>query len=117
MPLAPGAGINRDSRARIRGRAKAGYAVTTDSGQGVELLPGISDAITKINQALCEAARKEAPVFITGEAGTEKVFAAKLLHSLSPRAAKPLAKVSVTWKLPSDLAGRFRQCDGGTLIV
>ncbi|MDK2973608.1 MAG: two-component system, NtrC family, response regulator HydG, partial [Candidatus Sumerlaeota bacterium] len=33
------------------------------------------------------------------------------------RAAKPLAKVSVTWKLPSDLAGRFRQCDGGTLIV
>lgn len=91
--------------------------MTTSQRPGMTLLPGISEAVALVNQRLCEFATRDVPVFITGEPGTEKAFAAKLVHQLSRRADRPLAKVTVSWKLPPDFTEHFRQCHGGTLIL
>jgi len=80
-------------------------------------LPGISAPIAEANRKLRAFAETDAPVFITGEQGTEKAFAAKVVHLLSSRASQPLFKLSVSYKLPPDLAGRFLQANGGTLIL
>lgn len=73
--------------------------------------------IARTNQHLQEVAANDHPVFITGEVGTEKAFAAKLVHQLSARAHNPVTKVSVSWKLPPDLAQYFERCAGGSLII
>ncbi|MBI5155521.1 sigma 54-interacting transcriptional regulator [Candidatus Poribacteria bacterium] len=70
-----------------------------------------------MNHLLRQYAREQNPVFITGEHGTEKAFAAKILHHLSDRAAGPLYKVSISWKVPEELAPQFLQCVGGSLVL
>ncbi len=80
-------------------------------------LPGISRLAAEANKRIERAAENNEPVFITGELGTEKALAAKLIHQLSERAAGPLSKVAVSWKLPPDLAQHFQSCDGGSLII
>lgn len=84
---------------------------------GTNLLPGISEIIQRTNIALEKAASNDRPVFITGELGTEKAFAAKLIHQLSARMPHPFTKVNVSWKLPPDLSQYFEQCAGGSLII
>lgn len=81
------------------------------------MLPGISSIITATNELLRAAALNDSPVFITGELGTEKAFAAKLIHQNSARAAFPLTKINVSWKLPADLGAYFAQTNGGTLLI
>jgi transcriptional regulator with GAF, ATPase, and Fis domain len=85
--------------------------------EGIVQLPGISDAIRTLNRRIREFAAEDCMVFITGEPGTEKALAARTIHMLSARAERPISKISVTWKLPSDTAARFRACDRGSLIV
>lgn len=80
-------------------------------------LPGISDAITEINRKIQKVSGSNQPVFITGESGTEKAFAAKLIHSMSSRSNKALYKTSINNTLPSDFGQRFRQCHEGTLVL
>lgn len=80
-------------------------------------LPGISDAIAGINHQIQKIAQTASPIFITGEQGTEKAFAAKLIHAMSPRAKKALYKSTISTSLPNDFGMRFRQCDGGTLVL
>lgn len=82
-----------------------------------KLLPGISSLITATNELISAAAKNDKPVFITGEAGTEKALAAKLIHQLSRRADEPMTKINVSWKLPPDLSQYFERCSGGTLII
>ncbi|CAN5400460.1 hypothetical protein BH09SUM1_BH09SUM1_26250 [soil metagenome] len=81
------------------------------------LLPGISSLITATNEMVKKASQNVAPVFITGEMGNEKAFAAKLIHQLSPRADRPISKINISWKLPPDLSQYFEQSSGGTLIL
>lgn len=81
------------------------------------LLPGISRLIQETNERIRRASLNDEPVFVTGEPGTEKSFAAKLIHQQSNRSVRPLAKVNVSWKLPPDLAQYFEQCGGGSLII
>ncbi len=81
------------------------------------LLPGISSQIARTNELVRQFAEEDGLVFITGEVGTERAFAAKLIHQLSPRAGQYLTKISVSWKLPPDLAQYFSQCSGGTLLI
>lgn len=83
----------------------------------VSVLPGISSLISATNELLRAAAQNESPVFLTGEVGTEKAFAAKLIHQMSRRAHRPLTKINVSWKLPPNLAQYFQQCSGGSLII
>lgn len=80
-------------------------------------LPGISSLISAANELIRASAQNENPVLITGEVGTEKSFAAKLVHQLGARANRPLVKLTVSWKLPSNISQYFSQCDGGTLII
>ena len=81
-------------------------------------------------------AASEATVLLTGESGSGKGHAARLLHEASPRAAGPLAVVQIA-ALPASLveaelfghaegaftgaererAGRVRAADGGTLVL
>lgn len=89
--------------------------VTTASGH--RLLPGISSLIGATNELVRACAGNDRPVFVTGELGTEKAFAAKLVHQLSPRAARPMTKINVSWKLPPDLSQYFERCSGGSLII
>jgi len=83
----------------------------------LKALPGISDQVAAINHQIQKVAQTDLPVFITGEPGTEKAFAAKLVHAMSSRAKKPLYKTTISTILPNDFAIRFRQCDGGSLVL
>lgn len=56
-------------------------------------LPGISSLISAANELIRASAQNENPVLITGEVGTEKSFAAKLVHQLGARANRPLVKL------------------------
>ncbi len=85
--------------------------------QDLTALPGISESIADINYQIQKIAQSTAPIFITGEQGTEKAFAAKLIHAMSPRCKKALYKATISNSLPNDFGMRFRQCDGGTLVL
>ncbi|MCC5874663.1 MAG: sigma 54-interacting transcriptional regulator [Candidatus Sumerlaeia bacterium] len=80
-------------------------------------LPGISSLISAANELVRAASLNDNPILITGEVGTEKSFAAKLIHQLGKRGNRPLVKLNVSWKLPPNLSQYFHQCDGGTLII
>jgi two-component system response regulator AtoC len=62
--------------------------------RSVEVLIGDSPAIHRICAQLQKAALTDVPVLITGESGTGKGLAARLLHNLSPRRAHNFLKVS-----------------------
>ena len=87
---------------------------TTSAPSG---LPGISSAIQRVNRRLQELATGSGPVLILGEQGTEKSFAAKIIHRLSLPEDRPLARVTVSWKLPPDFGQYFIRCQGGSLLV
>jgi hypothetical protein len=86
------------------------------TASGPTLLPGISSLVAATNELIKAAAQNDSPVFVTGEVGTEKAFAAKLIHQLSRRSTRPLTKINVTWKLPPDLKQYFDQTRGGTVL-
>ena len=56
----------------------------------------LSRRMQQVHAQLSEAAQSEASVLITGENGTGKGIAARLLHSLSPRRDAPLVTVDTT---------------------
>lgn len=80
-------------------------------------LPGISSLVSATNELIRAAALNDSPVLLTGEPGTEKSFAAKLIHQHSNRSTGPIVKLTVSWKLPPNLSEYFERCDGGTLII
>jgi two-component system, NtrC family, response regulator AtoC len=65
----------------------------SESGPG-EKLPGISPAITHLNEILSNVARVPSPVLIEGESGTGKGVMAKLIHNRSARAGKPFVDLN-----------------------
>lgn len=97
---------------------------------------GNSVAIEKVRDMIERVAPTEARVLITGENGTGKEVAARLIHEKSSRAAEPLVEVNCA-AIPSELieselfghvkgsftgavkdrAGKFEQADGGTLFL
>lgn len=99
-------------------------------------LDGESAALLKVRQAVDVAAGSFASVLITGETGTGKEVAARVLHLLSRRADRPFVPVNIA-ALPESLVeselfgyergaftgaqgehhGRFEQASGGTLFL
>jgi len=97
---------------------------------------GSSEAIARVREIINKVAPTEARVFITGNNGTGKEVAARLLHKLSSRASAPMVEVNCA-AIPSELieselfghmkgsftgaikdrAGKFEQADGGTLFL
>ena len=69
----------------------------TDNGEGKDpaaIMYGECDAMQKVFSLIRKVAPTETTVLIQGESGTGKELAARALHLLSPRAAKPLISVN-----------------------
>ncbi|QOK90629.1 sigma-54-dependent Fis family transcriptional regulator [Ralstonia pseudosolanacearum] len=58
------------------------------------LLPGHSAAMQEVRRSLLRLARSMAPVVISGESGSGKERAARAIHALSSRAARPFVAVN-----------------------
>jgi DNA-binding NtrC family response regulator len=97
---------------------------------------GESDVSAAFRARLEQAGRAPATVLLIGESGSGKSLAASLIHGHSPRAAGPLVTVSLAALAPTLLEaelfgheegaftgahrarmGRFRQADGGTIVL
>ncbi len=102
---------------------------------GEELI-GESSLMRQVTALVEQVAPTDATVLILGETGTGKELVARSVHERSPRAARPLVKVSCA-TLPSNLIeselfghekgaftgaiskriGRFELADGGTILL
>lgn len=99
-------------------------------------LIGESEAIQRVRRTISKLARSLAPVMISGDSGTGKELAARLIHDLGPRADKPFVAVNCG-AIPSELMeseffghmrgsftgadadkeGLFQAAQGGTLFL
>ena len=107
-------------------------AVTSDS----PTLLGKSPAIEKVRKQIDKLARSQAPVYISGESGSGKELAARMIHENGARSDKPFMPVNCG-AIPenlieselfghkkgsftgatSDKEGLFKAADGGTLFL
>jgi DNA-binding NtrC family response regulator len=69
-------------------------ALKRADGRDVERLPGISPAITHLNDILAQIARAPSPVLVEGESGTGKGIIARLIHNRSSRARAPFVDLN-----------------------
>jgi len=122
----------RISPAESRNAGKGGPATDLAS----ERMLGRSQAIQQVREMLAKLARGQAPVYISGDSGTGKELAARLIHDLGPRASHPFVPVNCG-AIPEQLmeseffghkkgsftgavqdkAGLFQAADGGTLFL
>ncbi len=102
----------------------------------LERMIGRSDAILDVRQTIAKLARSQAPVMISGDSGTGKELAARLIHDLGPRSENEFVAVNCG-AIPSELMeseffghrkgsftgadtdkeGLFQTADGGTLFL
>jgi two-component system response regulator PilR (NtrC family) len=121
-------------RSLVRSALKA-PGTNTDKGAARPLV-GDSPPMRQVRALIEKVARSQAPVFITGETGTGKEVAARLIHSTSARAAAPFIAVNCG-AIPenlmeseffgyrkgaftgaeSDRDGFFQAAHGGTLFL
>ena len=94
-------------------------------------LLGKSESIKTLKELIARTAATDSWVLITGEPGSGKGVSARLLHSLSKRAAKQLVELSVAAIPAENLAiqlfgieqggkvqrGKFEEAQGGTLVL
>jgi two-component system response regulator PilR (NtrC family) len=103
---------------------------------GLEKLTGNSEAIRKCKTMIKKLARSQAPVMISGDSGSGKELAARLIHDLGPRQDQPFVPVNCG-AIPTELMeseffghmkgsftgagtdkeGLFQAADGGTLML
>lgn len=99
-------------------------------------LLGVSDTLREVQKQLGRAASSDATILITGETGTGKEIAARVLHDVSRRRGKPFIAVNCA-AVPADLleselfghvkgaftgaandrVGCIAAADGGTLLL
>lgn len=110
----------------------------TDEGERKDSssLTGESPAMVQVRSLIDKLARSQAPVFISGESGSGKERAARMIHDLGPRAAAPFvavncgaipenlmeseffgAKKGAFTGADSDREGFFLAAHGGTLFL
>ena len=117
-------------------RASAEEAGAPSSGRGSGQLTGQSAAIAAVREMIGKLARSQAPVYISGESGSGKELAARLIHAQSARNAAPFVPVNCG-AIPENLMeseffgyrkgaftgadadreGFFQAANGGTLFL
>ncbi len=119
------------------GRTKHTRDKTTGgSDSALDKLTGSSTAIMQCKTMIAKLARSQAPVLVSGESGSGKELAARLIHELGPRADGPFVPVNCG-AIPTELMeseffghrkgsftganvdkeGLFQAADGGTLML
>lgn len=108
----------------------------SDGGASVSRLIGESSAIVNVREMIGKLSRSQAPVYISGESGSGKELAARLIHAQSVRHAAPFMPVNCG-AIPenlmeseffgyrkgaftgadSDREGFFQAANGGTLFL
>lgn len=80
----------------LRTLVKTALKVPDGAGTGRQTpqLIGQSAPMQQIRAKIDKLARSQAPVFISGETGTGKEVAARLIHALGPRAGSPFVAVN-----------------------
>ncbi|MGE0160800.1 MAG: sigma 54-interacting transcriptional regulator [Gemmatimonadales bacterium] len=103
---------------------------------GFEGIVGSSEALRSTQRLIEQVARTESTVLLLGETGTGKELIARAIHTMSPRAPRPIIKVNCGAISPSLIEselfghergaftgaarrriGRFELADGGTLFL
>jgi len=103
---------------------------------GTARLTGASETMQRLRMQITKLARSQAPIYISGESGSGKEVAARLVHELGPRADRPFVPVNCG-AIPSELMeseffghikgsftgavadkeGLFAAAEGGTLFL
>ena len=79
---------------RIAATQRELTALRRTDAKDADRLPGLSPAITQLNDILGQIARAPSPVLIEGESGTGKGVMARLLHNRSPRTRAPFVDLN-----------------------
>jgi DNA-binding NtrC family response regulator len=79
---------------RMIGAQRELIALRRHEGAKVERLPGVSDAVNRLNDILADVARVQSPVLLEGESGTGKGVMARLIHNRSPRTRAPFVDLN-----------------------
>jgi len=107
-----------------------------DQNSILDRMIGRSEAMLRVRQTILKLARSQAPVMISGDSGTGKELAARLIHDLGPRSEEPFVAVNCG-AIPSELMeseffghkkgsftgadadkeGLFQTANGGTLFL
>ena len=110
--------------------------VAGGSDSAMDKLTGSSPPIMQCKTMIAKLARSQAPVLVSGESGSGKELAARLIHDLGPRADGPFVPVNCG-AIPTELMeseffghrkgsftganvdkeGLFQAADGGTLML
>ncbi|MCL2657298.1 MAG: sigma-54 dependent transcriptional regulator [Betaproteobacteria bacterium] len=124
---------------QLRALVKSVFALPAQSAEarsGASSLTGDSAAMQQVRGMIERLARSQAPVYITGESGSGKELAARLIHEMGPRAGKPFVAVNCG-AIPENLMeseffgyrkgaftgaeqdrdGFFQAANGGTLFL
>lgn len=85
-----------DLRNLVRNALKLPAAPTAPDATppGPPKLLGDSEAMREVRSLVARVARSQAPVHLSGESGTGKELAARLIHTLGPRAQGPFVPVN-----------------------
>ncbi len=131
--------VNTALKLRKEEPKQADSAVEDDSPfieDAMEKLTGNSEAIQKCKAMIRKLARSQAPVMISGDSGSGKELAARLIHDLGPRVDQPFVPVNCG-AIPTELMeseffghmkgsftgagtdkeGLFQAADGGTMLL
>jgi len=126
---------------KLRKEEPEGSAPAEGRGKGavdsaLDKLTGTSEAIRQCKVMIAKLARSQAPVLVSGESGSGKELAARLIHDLGPRGDGPFIPVNCG-AIPTELMeseffghqkgsftganadkeGLFQAADGGTLML
>ncbi len=120
----------------VAGNSNTAAATHAADETGARLPSGTSEAIRRIGALIRQVAEHDSTVLVLGESGTGKEVAARAIHDLSPRRARPFVALNCG-AVPAELLeselfghekgaftgaistrkGRFEIAEGGTLFL